>query len=394
MGLNFSKAKDSNYGFETNAIHVGQEPDPTTGAVIPPIYISSTFKQRSPGVHAGYEYGRSHGPTRLALERCVAALEGGAAGFAFASGMAAETTILELLPGGSHIIASDDLYGGTVRLFDRVRAISTGMEISYVDMRQPQAIEAALRPNTKMVWVETPTNPLLKIIDLEMVAQIASKHKLISVCDNTFASPYLQRPIEKGFTLVMHSSTKYLNGHSDVVGGIAVVGKDSEIEERMRFLQNAVGAVPGPFDCYLVHRGIKTLALRMKAHCESALAAAEFLEAHPKIEKVIYPGLKSHPQHALAARQMRGFGGMISAVVKGGLDPARRMLERTELFTLAESLGGVESLIEHPAIMTHASVPPERRRAIGIDDGLIRLSVGIENRDDLIGDLKQALSAA
>ncbi|MFP4002571.1 MAG: cystathionine gamma-synthase [Alphaproteobacteria bacterium] len=377
--------------FATRTIHAGQEPDPATGAVMPPIYATSTYAQESPGVHKGFEYSRTHNPTRFAYERCIADLENGTRGFAFASGMAATGTVLDLLPAGSHVVAMDDLYGGTYRLFERVRRISAGLDFSFVDMSDTEAVTAALRDDTALIWVETPTNPLLKLVDLEAVARIGRERNVLTACDNTFASPYSQRPLDHGFDLVMHSATKFLNGHSDVVGGV-LVSKDEELGERLAFLQNSVGAVQGPFDSFLALRGLKTLALRMERHCENGMAVARWLEAHPAVEKVYYPGLESHPQHALAERQMTGFGGMVTAVLSGGLDAARAMLERVELFTLAESLGGVESLIEHPAIMTHASIPPDRRRNLGIDDGLIRLSVGIEDADDLIADLDTALN--
>ncbi|MFP3942514.1 MAG: cystathionine gamma-synthase [Alphaproteobacteria bacterium] len=377
--------------FATRTIHAGQEPDPATGAVMPPIYATSTYAQESPGVHKGFEYSRTHNPTRFAYERCIADLENGTRGFAFASGMAATGTVLDLLPAGSHVVAMDDLYGGTYRLFERVRRISAGLDFSFVDMSDTEAVTAALRDDTALIWVETPTNPLLKLVDLEAVARIGRERNVLTACDNTFASPYSQRPLDHGFDLVMHSATKFLNGHSDVVGGV-LVSRDEELGERLAFLQNSVGAVQGPFDSFLALRGLKTLALRMERHCENGLAVARWLEAHPAVEKVYYPGLESHPQHALAERQMTGFGGMVTAVLSGGLDAARAMLERVELFTLAESLGGVESLIEHPAIMTHASIPPDRRRNLGIDDGLIRLSVGIEDADDLIADLDTALN--
>jgi cystathionine gamma-lyase len=378
--------------FATRCIHAGQSPDPTTGAVMMPIYATSTFAQESPGVHKGFEYARSQNPTRMAFERCIADLEGGSAAFAFSSGLAASATILDMLEHGSHIVASDDLYGGTRRLFERVRRTSAGLDITYVDLGNPDAVKAALRPNTKLVWVETPTNPLLKLADLEAIAATTRGHGTWLVADNTFASPWVQRPLEFGFDIVVHSTTKYLNGHSDMVGGVVIVGQNQEIREKIAFLQNAVGSVSGPFDSFLALRGLKTLSLRMERHCSSALKIAQFLEAHPGIDGVIYPGLASHPQHALAKRQMRGFGGIITARIKGGLDGATRFLERCQLFTLAESLGGVESLIEHPAIMTHASVPPEVRAELGIDDGLVRLSVGIEDADDLIEDLRSALA--
>jgi cystathionine gamma-lyase len=358
---------------------------------MPPIYATSTYVQESPGVHKGYEYSRSQNPTRMAYERCVADLESGSAGFAFASGLAAAATILDCLDSGAHVIAMDDLYGGSYRLFERVRRRSAGLDFSFIDLADLAAVEAAIRPETRMIWVETPTNPLLRLADLEALAQLAKKRGLITVADNTFASPYVQRPIELGFDLVMHSATKYINGHSDIVGGLAVVGDNAGLRERVAFLQNAVGAIASPFDSFLALRGVKTLALRMERHCANAAAIAAWLEAHPKVEKVIYPGLPSHPQHALARRQMDGFGGMVSAVLAGGLPAARRFLERCQIFALAESLGGVESLIEHPAIMTHASLPAETRAKLGIGDGLVRLSVGIEDLDDQIADLAAAL---
>lgn len=385
--------KTNRAGFGTRAIHAGQEPDPTTGAIMVPIYATSTYVQQSPGVHKGYEYSRSQNPTRMALEACVAALENGEAGFAFASGLAAMGTVLELLDSGSHVIAMDDLYGGSYRLFENVRKRSSGLEFSFVDLSDPAALEAAIRPNTKMVWVESPTNPMLRLVDLQAIAGLAKKHKLIAVADNTFASPYVQKPLDHGFDIVIHSMTKYLNGHSDMVGGIAVVREGSPLRQPLAYLQNAIGSVAGPFDSFLALRGLKTLHLRMERHCTNALAIAQWLEAHPKIEKVIYPGLASHPQHELAKRQMiGGFGGIVTAVIKGGLDDSRRFLERTKLFALAESLGGVESLIEHPAIMTHASIPPEVRAELGISDGLVRLSVGVEDLADLLADLETALA--
>ncbi|MBI2397181.1 MAG: cystathionine gamma-synthase [Xanthomonadales bacterium] len=378
-------------GLGTRAIHAGQKPDPSTGAVMTPIYATSTYVQRSPGEHQGFEYSRSHNPTRFAYEDCVAALEGGRKGYAFASGLAATATVLDALDAGSHVIAMDDMYGGTYRLFERVRRRSAGLDFSYVDLNDPAALKAALRPNTRMIWAETPTNPLLKLVDLGKVAAFAKKHNLIFAVDNTFSSPMLQRPIEHGADIVMHSATKYLNGHSDIVGGMLVVGDNRDLEERITFLQNAVGGVQGPFDSFLALRGLKTLHLRMRAHCANAGELAKWLENHPKVERVIYPGLKSHPQHALAKRQMDGFGGMISIVVKGGLKSARKMMERCQIFGLAESLGGVESLINHPSIMTHASVPIEKRKALGISDALVRLSVGVEDVADLRADLEQAL---
>ncbi len=381
-------------GFATRSIHAGQEPDPTTGAIMTPIYATSTYVQESPGVHKGYEYSRSQNPTRSAYEACIADLEDGSHGFAFGSGLAASGTILELLDSGSHIIAGDDLYGGTYRLFENVRKRSAALDFTFVDFSDPADIEAAIKPNTKMIWLETPTNPLLKIYDLQMIAQIGRKHDLITVCDNTFCSPVVQRPLNHGIDIVMHSATKYLNGHSDVVGGVVVVdekGRHGDLAERLAYLQNAIGSVPGPFDAFLIMRALKTLSLRMERHCENALAIATWLKSHPKIERVAYPGLKSHPGHELATRQMHGFGGMVTAILKDGLDPSRRFLERCQLFALAESLGGVESLIEHPAIMTHASIPPEIRAKLGINDGLVRLSVGVEDLEDLIADLDQAL---
>jgi cystathionine gamma-lyase len=380
--------------FATRTIHGGQFPDPTTGAVMVPIYATSTYVQSSPGEHKGFEYSRSHNPTRFAFERCIADLESGTAGFAFASGLAAASTILEILDSGAHVIASDDLYGGSFRLFDKVRKRSAGLKFSFVDMGDLAAIEAAITPETRMIWVETPTNPMLRLADLSAIAALAKTRGLITVADNTFASPFVQRPLELGFDVVMHSATKYLNGHSDVVAGVAVVGDNAEIAEKLKFLQNAVGAVLGPFDSFLALRGVKTLALRMQRACDSALAIAKWLSTRSDVARVIYPGLPSHPQHDLARRQMLGgFGGVISVELKGDINTARRMLERTRLFTLAESLGGVESLIEHPAIMTHASIPADQRAALGISDTLIRLSVGIEDCEDLIADLSEALSA-
>lgn len=387
-----SKKISSVQGLGTRAIHAGQRPDPSTGAIMTPIYATSTYVQSSPGKHQGYEYSRTQNPTRMAYERCVADLEGGVAGFAFGSGLGGASTVLDLLDSGSHVIAMDDLYGGTYRLFERVRRRSAGLDFSFTDLNDMAALKAALKPNTRMIWAETPTNPMLKLVDLTKLSAFAKKHGLILVVDNTFCSPMLQRPIEYGADLVLHSATKYLNGHSDMVGGIVVAAND-EMAERMGFLQNSVGAVAGPFDSFLAMRGLKTLHLRMKAHCESALDIARWLDKHPAIETVIYPGLKSHPQHALARRQMDGFGGIISAEIKGGVRAARKMLERCELFALAESLGGVESLIEHPGIMTHASIPPATRKRLGISDGLIRLSVGVENVEDLRAELSRALAA-
>ena len=385
------KGNKNTQGFETKAIHAGQEPDPTTGAIMTPISVSSTYVQESPGVHKGYDYSRSINPTRKALETCIAELEGGLAGFAFSSGMAATSTVLEILNTGDHVIAMDDLYGGTYRLFENVRKRSAGLEFTFTDLSNFSNLEAALRPNTKMIWVESPTNPLLKIVDLKAVSVFAKKHNIIAVCDNTFCSPYLQKPLDIGFDIVVHSATKYLNGHSDVVGGVAV-SSDESLAEQLAYLVNATGSIMSPFDSFLVLRSLKTLAVRMERHCKNAMKIAFFLEEHPAIEKVYYPGLPSHPQHEIALKQMSGFGGMISVVVKGGLKNATSFLERTKLFSLAESLGGVESLIEHPAIMTHASVPEEIRNEIGVVDGLVRLSVGIETLEDLVADLEAALS--
>lgn len=382
------------YSLPTLAIHGGQSPDPSTGAVMPPIYATSTYAQSSPGVHQGFEYSRTHNPTRFAYERCVAALEGGSRGYAFASGMAATSTVIELLDAGSHVVAMDDIYGGSFRLFERVRRRTAGLDFSFVDLTDPAALAAAITPKTKMVWIETPTNPMLKIVDIAAVAAIARRHGLTVVVDNTFASPMLQRPLQLGADIVVHSATKYLNGHSDMVGGMVVVGDNAELAEQMAFLQNSVGGVQGPFDSFLALRGLKTLPLRMKAHCANALALAQWLETHPAVEKVIYPGLASHPQHALASAQMNGFGGIVSVVLKGGFEAARHFCERTELFTLAESLGGVESLVNHPAVMTHASIPPVRREQLGISDALVRLSVGVEDVEDLRLDLNGALDAA
>ena len=374
----------------TLAIHGGQSPDPSTGAVMTPIYATSTYAQSSPGVHQGFEYSRTHNPTRFAYERCVAALEGGSRGFAFASGMAATSTILELLDSGSHVVAMDDLYGGSYRLFERVRRRTAALDFSYVDMTDIDALEAAIRPETRLIWIETPTNPMLKIVDIAAAVAVARRRGLRVVVDNTFASPVLQRPLELGADIVMHSATKYLNGHSDMVGGMVVVGADAELAEQMAFLQNSTGAVQGPFDSFLALRGLKTLHLRMQAHCANAMALALWLDTHAAVERVIYPGLPSHPQHELASRQMHGFGGIISVVLKGGLGAATKFCEKTRLFTLAESLGGVESLINHPAVMTHASIPVDRRQALGISDGLVRLSVGIEDLADLQDDLAGA----
>ncbi|MBB5209175.1 cystathionine gamma-synthase [Chiayiivirga flava] len=378
-------------GLGTLAIHAGQEPDPSTGAVMVPIYATSTYAQKSPGVHQGFEYSRSHNPTRFAYERCVAALEGGTHGYAFASGLAATSTLLDVFDSGSHVVCMDDVYGGTYRLFERVRRRSAGLDFSFVDLNDMAALEAAVRPETRLIWIETPTNPMLKIVDIPRIVEFARKRGILVGVDNTFATPMLQRPLDLGADIVMHSATKYLNGHSDIVGGMLVVGSNAELAEKMTFLQNAVGGVQGPFDSFLALRGLKTLHLRMKAHCESAMELAGFLDGHAGIEKVIYPGLPSHPHHGLAKTQMRGFGGMISVYVKGGLAGATRFMERTKLFACAESLGGVESLINHPAIMTHASVPAEQRARLGIHDNLVRLSVGVEDVADLRAELDAAL---
>jgi cystathionine gamma-lyase len=386
------KQKPRKSGFATRAIHAGQTPDPTTGAVMPPIYATSTYVQKSPGVHQGYEYSRTQNPTRNAYERCIADLEGGTHGFAFASGMAATATVLELIDSGSHVVAMDDLYGGTRRLFQRVRQRSAGLEFTFADLSDMAAVQASVRPNTRLIWIETPSNPTLRLVDLAAVARFARERKLLTAVDNTFATPWSQRPLELGCDIVVHSATKFLNGHSDMVGGVAVVG-EAELAERLGFLQNSIGAVGGPFDSFLALRGLKTLPLRMRQSSESALAIARRLEKHPRVERVLYPGLESHPQHALARRQMQnGFSGVVTFFIRGGLEPARRFLERCEIFAIAESLGGVESLIDHPGIMTHASVPEDQRRALGISDALIRMSVGIEDTDDLITDLEQALA--
>jgi len=378
--------------FATRTIHGGQEHDPTTGAVMVPIYATSTFAQDSPGVHKGFEYARSQNPTRFAFERAVADLESGVAGFAFASGLAAIGTVFELIDSGAHVVATDDIYGGTFRLLSRVRQRSAGLKVSFADFTDFDAIEAAIRPETRMLWIETPTNPLLKIVDLEAVVALARRRGLISVVDNTFCSPYLQRPLELGADIVVHSTTKYLNGHSDMVGGVAVMREDGELTDRLKFLQNAVGAISGPFDSFLALRGIKTLALRMERHSSNGQRIAEWLSARGDVRRVIYPGLPGHPQHAIAKRQMFAFGGMVTVELDRDLAGTKRFLERTQLFTLAESLGGVESLIEHPALMTHGSIPAEQRAAIGISDSLVRLSCGIEDGDDLIADLEQALA--
>jgi len=378
--------------FATRTIHAGQHPDPTTGAVMVPIYATSTYAQESPGVHKGYEYSRSQNPTRQAFERCIADLESGDRGYAFASGLAAISTVLELLNSGDHVLASDDLYGGSFRLFDKVRKRSAGLTFDFVDMTDIANVEKAIKPNTRMIWVETPTNPMLRLADLAAIAKLAKKRGILTASDNTFASPYTQRPLEQGIDIVVHSTTKYLNGHSDIVGGCAVVGDNKELADRLAFLHNAVGAIQGPFDSFLALRGLKTLALRMERHCSNALKIARWLEGRKDVERVFYPGLESHPQHALAKAQMAAFGGIVTVVLKRDLAGTRRFLERCKLFTLAESLGGVESLIEHPAIMTHASIPEDQRKILGISDALVRLSCGVEDADDLIADLEQALA--
>ena len=387
------KSKKNTQGFATKAIHSGQEPDPSTGAIIGPIYTSSTYVQESPGEHKGFDYSRTSNPTRKALEICMTDLEEGGQGFAFSSGMAATATVLELLDTGDHIISMDDLYGGTYRLFENVRKRSSGLEFSYSNLSSLEGLESLLKPNSRMIWVESPSNPLLKIVDLEKVSAFAKKHNLISVCDNTFCSSYVQKPLNLGFDVVLHSATKYLNGHSDVIGGLVVSSQEREdLAEQLAFLSNSIGSIMSPFDSFLVLRSLKTLAVRMEKHCENAFEVASFLEEHEAIEKIYYPGLSNHPNYEIAKKQMNGFGGMITIVLKGGLKTATTFLERTKIFALAESLGGVESLIEHPALMTHASVPAEVRKDLGIEDGLVRLSVGIESVEDLLDDLNQALS--
>jgi cystathionine gamma-lyase len=376
--------------FATRAIHAGQQPDPSTGAIMQPIYATSTYVQKSPGVHQGYEYSRTQNPTRQALERCMADLESGRFGFSFSSGMAATGTILELIDSGSHVVAMDDIYGGTTRLFERVRRRSAGLDFTFVDLTDPSALQQAVKDNTRMIWIESPSNPMLKIVDLRAVTSFAKDRGILVVADNTFATPSLQRPLEFGCDIVMHSVTKFLNGHSDMVGGIAITA-DEQLAERLAFLQNSIGSVQGPFDSFLALRGLKTLDVRMERHCNNAEAVARWLENDARVESVVYPGLASHPQHAVAKMQMTRFGGIVTFFIKGGLEEARRFLERCEVFALAESLGGVESLVDHPAIMTHASVPAEKRKALGISDKLIRLSVGIEDIEDLIADLDQAL---
>ena len=378
------------HDIKTRVIHAGQSPDPSTGAIMTPIYATSTYVQKRPGVHQGYEYSRTKNPTRSAYEECVADLESGQFAYAFASGMAAIATILELLNPHDHVIVCDDVYGGTYRLFDKVRKRSAGLNVSFVDLNNETAFLKACRKETRMVWVETPTNPMLKLIDLSKIAYLAKQHHLITVADNTFATPILQRPLEYGFDIVVHSATKYLNGHSDMIGGVAITNNKKHAEQ-LAFLQNAVGAISSPFDSFLALRGLKTLAVRMQRHSENALALAKWLEKHRQVSRVIYPGLPSHPEHRLAKKQMRYFGGMITVELKGNLKDTIRMLERTQLFALAESLGGVESLIEHPAIMTHASLPKSQRENLGIKDNLIRLSVGIEDIQDLKDDLSNAL---
>ena len=384
--------KSNQLDFFTRCVHAGQEPDPTTGAVMMPIYTTSTYVQQSPGVHKGYDYARTKNPTRMAFERCIADLEGGSAAFAFASGLAAIATTLECLDHGSHIVAVDDLYGGSRRLFERVRKRSMGLEATYLDLSDAGALEAAIRPNTRLVWIETPTNPLLKLVDLERIAAIANRRGIWAAADNTFASPYIQRPLEYGFDLVVHSTTKYLNGHSDMVGGVAIVGDNAELGDRLKFLQNAAGAIQGPFDSFLALRGLKTLALRMQRHSANGQHIAEWLETRNDVRRVIYPGLASHPQHFIAKTQMQAFGGMITVELDRDLAGTKKFLERTQLFTLAESLGGVESLIEHPGLMTHGSIPAAKRAETGISDSLVRLSAGIEDANDLIADLAQALA--
>ncbi len=379
-------------GFATRTIHAGQSPDPSTGAIMVPIYANATYAQESPGVNKGYEYSRSANPTRNAFERCVADLENGTEGFAYASGLAAISSTLELLDSGDHVIAMDDLYGGSYRLFERVRRRSAGLDFTFVDMSDVGAVERAIRPNTKLIYVETPTNPLLKLADLEGIARLAKKRGILTACDNTFCSPWVQRPLDHGIDIVIHSTTKYLNGHSDMIGGCVIVGDNKELAERIRFLQNAIGGISGPFDSFLALRGLKTLALRMERHCHNAMTIARWLEKRPDVTRVIYPGLESHPHHALAKRQMHGFGGMLTVILKRDIAGTKRFLERVQIFTLAESLGGVESLVEHPAIMTHASVPAVQREELGIADSLVRMSCGIEDVDDLIADLEQALA--
>lgn len=390
--IDMKKNVDRKMSFLTRAIHAGQEPDPTTGAIMTPVYLTSTYVQESPGVHKGWEYSRTHNPTRKAYENCMANLETGKFGFAFASGCAATTTILHLFKQGDHIIAGDDMYGGTFRLFDKVLR-HNGLQFSFVDLTRPENFENALTPSTKMVWLETPTNPTLKLVDIEAISKIAKKKNVMVVVDNTFMSPFFQHPLELGADIVVHSATKYIGGHSDVVGGVAVTS-DEKIAERMAFLSNSMGGIAGPFDSFMCLRSLKTLGVRMEAHQKNAIKVAEYLQSHKMVEKVLYPGLPSHPQHELAKKQMSGYGGMITFWIKGGLSSAQKFLENVKVFALAESLGGVESLIEHPAIMTHASVPADVRKTLGIDDSLVRLSVGIESADDLLWDLEQAFQIA
>ena len=385
-------SKKNKEGFETRAIHAGQKADPTTGAVMMPIYTSSTFEQESPGVHKGFDYSRSINPTRKAFEECIASLENGVVGFGFSSGVAAISACVELLSPGDHVIAMNDLYGGTVRLFNEIKTLSQGIEVTYVDMTDMQNVLEAKTDKTKMIFVETPTNPLLRVVDLSAIADFAKAENILSVCDNTFASPYVQQPLNYGIDIVLHSATKYLGGHSDLIAGALVIGKkDDALVSRMANIVNSLGPITGAFDSYLILRSLKTLAVRMERHCENALAIAKHFENHKEIAEVIYPGLTNHPQHDLASKQMNGFGGIISMNIKGGLEKSKSFLERTEIFALAESLGGVESLIEHPALMTHASLPKDRREKIGISDGLVRLSVGLESLDDLVEDIEQAL---
>ena len=379
-------------GFATRAIHAGQSPEPTTGAVMTPIFATSTFKQSSPGVHTGYEYARTQNPTRHAFERCIADLEGGIQAFAFASGLAASATVLELLDAGSHMVAVDDMYGGSWRLFERVRKRSMGLKVSYSDPNLTGSLENALQPDTKMIWLETPSNPLLKVTELAQVAKIGKERGVLTVVDNTFASPFVQRPLDLGIDLVVHSVTKYINGHSDMVGGIVVVRERKDLVEKLEFMQNAIGSILDPFSSFLALRGVKTLPLRMKQHCGNAMHMAAWLMSHPKVERVVYPGLPNHPQHLLAAKQMNGFGAMIAVYLKTDMDGVRRALEACKVFTLAESLGGVESLVGHPVTMSHGSLPVKLRARLGITDNLVRLSVGIEDINDLIADLDQALA--
>ena len=386
-------SKKNKTGFETRAIHAGQKADPTTGAVMMPIYTSSTFEQESPGVHKGFDYSRSINPTRKAFEECIASLENGEVGFGFSSGVAAISACVELLAPGDHVIAMNDLYGGTVRLFNEIKTLSQGIEVTYVDMTDLQNVKAAKTDKTKMIFIETPTNPLLRVVDLSAIAEFAKTEGILSVCDNTFASPYVQQPLNHGIDIVLHSATKYLGGHSDLIAGALVIGKkDEELVSRMANIVNSLGPITGAFDSYLILRSLKTLAVRMERHCENAMAIAKHFENHKNIDEVIYPGLSNHPQHDLAAKQMNGFGGIISMNISGGIAKSKTFLEKTKIFALAESLGGVESLIEHPALMTHASLPKDRRESIGITDGLVRLSVGLESLDDLIQDIEQALS--